>query len=141
MFERRMLRNLDWVLLVVTLLLIGLGMVSIFSATRTNTDLTDGDPGYFVKRQMLWALIGLLAMGFLIYIDYQYLGRAWRSLYAINLLLLLAVLQFGHSTGGAMRWIGIGSFRLQPSEFAKLVLIITLATYIYSHSDQIRRLR
>jgi rod shape determining protein RodA len=124
MFERRMLRNLDLRLLAAVLALMALSVVTIASATRTSGGAFFSQA---VRQQMLWILVGLLAMAVMIFIDPGDLSRLSVFIYVVNLLALLAVGFLGSSVLGAQRWIPIGPFRLQPSELAKVFLAITLS--------------
>lgn len=128
--ERRLLRNSDWLLLALACLLVGYGLIAIFSATQSDERLTRGDPFYFVKKQAIWFLLGLVMLAAAALMDYHSLKNYAREIYIGNLILLAAVLLIGREGGGAQRWMGIGSFRLQPSEIAKVAVIITMAAYL-----------
>jgi rod shape determining protein RodA len=128
--ERRLLRNSDWLLLGLACLLVGYGLIAIFSATQSDERLTGGDPFYFVKKQLLWFFLGLVVLGVTVLIDYHSLKNYAREIYLGNLILLVLVLFLGREGGGAQRWMGIGAFRLQPSEIAKVATIITMAAYL-----------
>ena len=139
MFERRLLKNLDLPLLAATLILIAYGLAMIYSASFTNRSLTGHDPFYFVKRQAIFLGIGLAGAAILAYADYQWFARLRRPIYAAMLAGLAAVLVWGNAAGGAARWISIGAFRLQPSEFAKLALVISLAAFLAGRVEVVRR--
>lgn len=135
--ERRLLRNSDWLLLALSCLLVGYGLVAIYCATQSDERLTGGDAYYFVKKQLTWFLIGLVALTVMTLFDYHWLANYAREIYIGNLILLTLVLFIGHESGGAQRWIGIGAFRLQPSEIAKVAVIIAMATYLARHRASI----
>jgi rod shape determining protein RodA len=122
--QRQLLKNLDVTLILTTLVLVGFGLVVIYSATNT---FVANDPLYQVKRQLLWVGAGLLAAIVVFQIDYQVFRKWAKIIYAANMLLLVGVLIIAPATQGAERWFEIGPARLQPSEFAKITLIITLA--------------
>jgi len=123
---RRMLRDLDWLLLAATLLLVAFGMVALASAT-----VSLGGPWSYIKTRLFHLAIALGAMVAVVLVDYRRLAGAYRFLYVGNLALLLAVLVIGVTRLGAQRWIPLGPFGgFQPSELAKIVLIITLARYL-----------
>lgn len=124
----RRLEQLDPFVLLATLLLIGYGLVMTYSATVEDRTL-GADAGAFLVRGIVWALLGIAVMAVGAFIDYRWLGAAAPVVYVMVLLLLLAVLVAGQSTLGAQRWIGIGGQRFQPSEFAKVGMIIVLAQY------------
>jgi rod shape determining protein RodA len=140
MFERRLLKNLDWPLIAAALGLVLYGMAMIYSASFTNRALTGGDPLHFVKRQALWLGLGLVGAAALAYVDYQALARFHRVIYSAVLGGLIAVLVLGNAAGGAARWIGAGAFSIQPSEFAKLGLVITLAALLARREQAMRRM-
>lgn len=139
MFERRLLKNLDLPLVAATLILVLYGLAMIYSASFTNRSLTGHDSFYFVKRQATFFGIGLAGAAVLAYTDYQWFARLRRPIYAAMLAGLAAVLVWGNAAGGAARWISIGAFRLQPSEFAKLALVITLGAFLAGRAEIIRR--
>ena len=132
MFDRRLLRNFDYTLVLVMLSLIGLGLLMIASASRSNAHSL-----IFVQKQATWAIIGLALFAFGLAIDYQMLLNAARNIYAVNLALLASVFFIGHAAKGAQRWISIGPFVLQPSEFAKLALIVTLSAFLVKNQESI----
>lgn len=128
--SRRYWRNFDIPLLLAALALTGLGMIAIYSASATRL-LNGGDsPFYYVKRQGLFALIGLIGMMLILSIDYRAWRRWSRNFYFLSLALLGAVLFIGKTTSGSQRWFKIGTFNLQPSEVAKILLILVLAHYL-----------
>jgi rod shape determining protein RodA len=129
MFERRMLKNLDWVLLVAVVLVVAFSLVVIASATHANLSERD-DPYYFVKRQTFLFVIGVIGLFFTLAIDYHTIASQATYLYFTNLALLASVLLLGNEAKGAARWIEIGPFPLQPSEPAKIIIIITLANLV-----------
>ncbi|MEX2355996.1 MAG: rod shape-determining protein RodA [Thermaerobacterales bacterium] len=135
--ERRYLRNLDFVLIGATVGLIGFGLVILASATQTElgtlTVLASwSDPSglSYLHRQVLWAGMGLVMMVMILMFDYRALLRWVPILYAGNLILLFMVLYMGRTAQGAQRWIPVGPFALQPSEFAKVIMIIVLAAVL-----------
>lgn len=141
MLDRRHLRNLDWglFLAVVTLMVISVIMVS--SATRQSP--VNGDPLYYAKRQLIWIILGLFVMAVIVMTDYLTLARLSNLIYLGNLGLLLAVLVpgIGHKALGAQRWIPLGFMQLQPSEIAKVSIIITFANYLRGREKKIESWR
>ncbi|HZK24257.1 MAG TPA: rod shape-determining protein RodA [Oscillospiraceae bacterium] len=123
MFDRRLLRNFDWLLLLTVCAIVAISLLIITSTTINIT----GDPLYFAKRQLIRFAVGFVAMLFILSIDYTYLHRFAPYIYLTVLALLIAVLFVGSDGGGAQRWIDLGFFELQPSEFAKLGIIISMA--------------
>ena len=136
MINFRLLRNSDATLWVCAGVLILIGFLSIYSSTfamlsrKAAIAAESGvDPLLFVKRHFVSFLMGAAGLSFFCYIDYNNLKKAAVPLYALMLVLLLAVLGMGFESYGAQRWLGIGPFSFQPSEISKLILIIALARY------------
>lgn len=123
----RLWRRLDaW--LVVTFLLLSLsGLVAIASATKFSVE--NRATWATVEHQALWIGIGIVVMSLAAAIDYRGLRRWGWPLYVAGLGLLAAVLAFGVSSRGAARWINLGPFTLQPAEFMKVILIVTLSAF------------
>ena len=117
--ERRLLKNLDFVMIAVALGIMAFGLVAIRSATAPSL--------YYVKRQLLNVALGWVAAAAVVSSDYTGWPRYSGLLYGFNLLQLLAVRFVGYEALGAQRWIKLGPFQYQPSEFAKIIIIITLA--------------
>lgn len=139
MLDRRHLRNLDWGLLIAVLLLMVISVAVVSSATRQTTS----DPLYFAKRQILWAAIGIVVIVGLLFFDYSLFGRMSNLIYLANLALLAAVMVpgVGHKELGAQRWINLGFMKLQPSELAKIAIIITLANFMRMRERKFESLR
>jgi rod shape determining protein RodA len=124
----RRLLELDWVLLLATLLLIGYGLVMGYSITVEDRTFS-GDIGQQMLRALLYAAVGLSAMAIVALVDYAWLGTFAPAFYVLTLVLLVAVLVAGQSTLGATRWYTIAGFKFQPSEFAKVFMILVLAKW------------
>ncbi len=125
MMKRRLIRNFDFYLLLAVIALCAVGTFTLYSATHGMEGLSD--PLFFVKRQLLFTGVGIALMLFICFIDYIDFSNWTGYLYAANLILLILVLVIGDVDKGAMRRIQIGFFDLQPSEIAKVIIIITLA--------------
>ncbi|EAX48105.1 rod shape-determining protein RodA [Thermosinus carboxydivorans Nor1] len=125
MLNRRLLKNLDYTVITVTVLLVMISLVIIGSATHINTP--SEDRYWYVQRQGLFALINFVLIFIMLHFDYKALSKYANILYVVNLVMLLAVMFVGTSALGAQRWIQIGPITLQPSEFSKLIMIISLA--------------
>jgi rod shape determining protein RodA len=130
--DRKEWRHFDFVLLVATLLLIAFGVAMIHSATQDTPDLKD-----LPFRQAVWALVGLVLLLFVAAIDYRFLEGLQKPLYVLIIVSLLLVLAVGQATHGAQRWISGSS--LQPSELAKVLIIVTLAQFLAQHEKDIGR--
>jgi cell division protein FtsW len=125
--------EIDYVLLSVILIFFGLGIVMVFSAS-INEGMKHDDPIYFLKRQVLWALISYVACALFIFIDYRMLERTIKlQVWVIIILLLLLFLPPLREAGivhPSRRWYRIFSSGFQPSEFAKIVLIVYLSSVL-----------
>lgn len=137
--ERRLLKSLDWGLIGLLFTLCLLGLLAVASATQFRVD--DRETWGFALRQAVWLAIGLGAIALSLTIDYHGLARWARPIYAVNLMLLLAVRLFGSEALGAQRWLRLGPVEIQPSEFAKVLLIITLASLLASRQGRMSRWR
>jgi cell division protein FtsW len=118
------------VLILVTLGLVAFGLVMVYSATSASAALANGDPAYYLKRQAIYALLGLVLMVALSRVDYRALRALAPALIVTSLVLLLAVLVLGRSANGARRWISFGPAAFQPSELAKVALAVWAAAYL-----------
>jgi len=123
-FDRRLFVHFNWALLLNVLAVIGISLVNLYSASHTGYF---GTPPYLKQIYYYLAGIGLILL--LIGLDYRFLLKANYLIYGTVLLLLLAATLFGKTTMGAQRWINLGVIKLQPSELAKLTMVITLASY------------
>ncbi|HET7559844.1 MAG TPA: putative lipid II flippase FtsW [Limnochordia bacterium] len=133
-------RKPDLILFAATVGLLVIGVVMVFSASYT-TGLADfNDPYHYIKRQAMWAVIGVVAMVFVTRIDYRkFRAFALPGLIAAMALLAL-VLVVGNEVAGAKRWFDFGPVGLQPSELAKLAVINFTAGYIATMRGRIRTL-
>ncbi|MGH3057713.1 MAG: putative lipid II flippase FtsW [Gaiellaceae bacterium] len=123
--------SLDYHLLVlVTLGLVAFGLVMVYSASSARATLAADDPAYYLKRQAVYALAGVVALALLSRIDYRRLRFAVAPLLLGSFALLVAVLVLGTPVNGARRWLALGPASLQPSELAKLALVLWLAAYL-----------
>ncbi|MGI6547097.1 MAG: rod shape-determining protein RodA [Bacillota bacterium] len=116
---RRMLKNLDFTMLVTAMAIMAFGVIVIWSASPAH-----------LHRQVIWVVLGLGLVAATLTINYSDLTRFANIIYVLNLGLLGAVAIAGRTGMGAQRWIAIGSFEFQPSELAKIAIIITLAAYL-----------
>lgn len=127
MLEKYHLRNYNFKLLLLVLFACIFGTLMINSADSS-----------YLKKQVLGMVVCLIGMIVLSLIDYKFIRKFRALLYVINLALLLAVLLFGTSANGAQRWLGSEDLiTVQPSEFAKIIMIICAAHYLTEHKDSI----
>lgn len=129
-FDRRLATHFDWLTLVFALAIIALSIVLLYSAT---SERTEGPTGMHLK-QLIWTGVGLVSLLLVLCIDYQTLCRHSYLLYAILLISLVVVLFFGRVVNGSQRWLVIGPWHIQTSEFAKPILILVLARYFAEHT-------
>lgn len=120
--RKKIFKNIEWGILICTILLILIGLVALFSATQ-NTEYEE------LKKQIMWLCISIPIFIVIIFIDYEIIAKASPVFYGIFLVLLVAVL-FTESVNGASSWFNIGPFSLQPSEFAKIFVIIMFASVV-----------
>lgn len=115
------------ILLTATLCLLALGAVMVFSASSTTRILQDGglsDSAFYLKRTLMFGAVGLLVMHLVARHGLTAIRRLTPALLAVSMFLLVAVLGIGSNVNGASRWIGGGSLQIQPSELAKVALIL-----------------
>jgi len=130
--DHRGLDNFDLRFLSLIFAILSIGVLSIYSVTHDQSG-----PGVpFYAKQLVWILVGAAAFLIMMVWDYHRLARLAYPAYAIILILLAFVLFEGKTSRGAQRWIPIGPFAFQPSEFAKLVLILVMAHY-YSKAPRV----
>lgn len=122
--------GIDIPFLVISLVLLAVGLIMMYSASYSWAIYKMGNPGYYINRQLIFAVLGLVAMVGIILFDYRVM-KFLLVLYApLVLVLLIMVFFVGLEGGGAQRWIGVGDlFTVQPSELAKLAVIWGLAQY------------
>ncbi len=126
--NKKYLKRLDFTMLIATAGILCMSLIIIGSATHINTP--SDERYWYVQRQGLFALANIAMAAFLMNFDYKMLQGYGNKLYIFNIVLLLAVMIFGHSALGAQRWIMLGPISIQPSEFSKLIMIISLATVL-----------
>jgi len=136
MFNLRLLKNFDWIIIVITLLLFSIGIAIIYSTTY---GMTGG--GKEAVQQGIFGGIGLLAFLVVAFFDYRTFRGTSGILYFITIALLAIVFFTGVTTMGATRWIDIGGFKFQPSEFAKLFMIIAMAKYFSDHAEDMHNFK
>ncbi len=144
--HKRLLKSLDYPLLISTIALLIFSLITIGSATFEYVGSSPLNPEKiqemniflrilhldysYVVKQAVWILLGLFAAMVLLYVDYEDIAKYSTHLYIFNLVMLVAVIFMGTTSLGAQRWIDIGPFSFQPSEFSKLIIIITFADFL-----------
>lgn len=128
-------RSWDWPLTGVTCALTAAGTLLVWAATEPSLRQSGQDPHTYLKKALLWAVLGLVLMFVTASIDYRRIRRWTPVIYVVSLLLLGAVLAIGQVVNGAKAWIALpGGFQVEPSEFAKLGLILS-AAYLISRRN------
>ncbi len=121
--------KLDWTVLLCTILLATISILTIYSASFSRTEDQESVNLDLVFRQAGWFALGFLIIAIMTSIDYHIISALAYPIYGVVMMALVMVLLFGERISGAQRWIRLGSFSLQPSELAKIVLILVMAKY------------
>ncbi len=133
----KVLRAIDKPFLVSLLSILLMGIIVLASA---NANMS-GDPLSYVKRQAVAILLGFMILVLGVRVDYSQLAKYDRIVYVVTLLLLAAVLVFGKEIRGTQGWIRVGSLSLQPSEIAKILIIIGFASFLEKRKDSLSTLK
>jgi len=131
----------DYSLLFFLFLLLGIGLVMLYSTSAYTATLKTGDSAYYLKRQIMAAGIGFVGLFFASNVDYHLWKKFTVGLYVASLVLCIYVQFFGTSVNNSSRWINIGGIQFQPSEFAKIAVILTLSSLICDHQEIFRNNR
>lgn len=118
---------IDFWILLPAVLLLGMGIIMVFSASALTSSYNYGDAFYFLKRQLIWAGLGLSGLFFAMQFEYTHLRRLAAPILGLAIVLLVLVLIIGVSVKGSSRWLGVGSLSFQPSETIKPAMVIFLA--------------
>jgi rod shape determining protein RodA len=121
------LRSLDWILLLGVAGLVAVGLWAISGVTRF--DVT-GSPDYYLKRQIVYVCVGAVALLIGLVVDPDFYRRFWRPIFFGTVGVIAVVLLIGRAARGSTRWIDVGFFTFQPSEFGKLLFVLAIAGFI-----------
>lgn len=130
-------------LIIITLTLLAVGLIMVYSASAIWANFKFDDSLFFAKRQLLFAGIGVIAMFFIMNIDY-WTWKSWAKMILIIcfvLLVLVLIPGIGMERNGSRSWIGVGAFSIQPSEFIKLAMIAFLAKFLSEQQKHITTLK
>ena len=130
MLKRYRLRDFDFKLVILIVILTVIGILAVGSAKQSDQE-----------KQILGFVMGIFIMLIISLIDYSFILKFYWVLYALNLVLLLMVQLIGDKSGGAQRWVTIAGIRFQPSETAKIILILFFAQYIMKHRESISKFK
>lgn len=129
----------DSVLAAVVVALVGFGVVMVYSASAVEAAVKDHDPQFYLKRQVAYAVAALAAMWGASRFDYHRLYKlTYPVLALVGVMLVLCVAGFGHSGGGAARWLTLGPVHVQPAEMAKVALVIWLAYSLAKKAERVK---
>lgn len=131
-------KKYDYSLIFVVAIAVIFGAMMVFSSSVIMADVRWSSPYMFFMKQMIWVVIGFAAMAVTtFFIDYSFYRKYSKVLYGIALVAVIAVLIFGVTRGGAKRWFSLGFATVQPSEIAKIAMIIIMADFIERKKDLI----
>ncbi|SFL38675.1 cell division protein FtsW [Paenibacillus sp. 1_12] len=131
----------DFLLLFLAISLVGFGLMMVFSSSSAYALYKYDTMWYFTKKQIIFSFVGLLLMIILMNVPFHIFKRLSRPLLLISIILLILVLVLGVQINGAKRWIGYGSFGIQPTEFVKLSIVIFLSALISKKREKIREFK
>lgn len=131
----------DYILLVATILLVAFGILMVYSASYYSAELHYGDDMFFAKKQIIGAVIGLVCMIAISFVNYNILQklRWWAMAISIVLLAVVFIPGLGVTNYGATRWINLGITTIQPSEIAKFGFVIFAAAYLSKNYDKVKK--
>lgn len=128
----------DFTLFLTVLVLLAMGITMVLSASSPSALATTGSSYTYVKKQLVSAVIGVIAMLFLSKVDYRFYKRFGKISYIISIILLVLVLVVGVTRNDAKRWINLGFTTFQPSEFVKFFIILFYAAILSENKDKLK---
>jgi rod shape determining protein RodA len=139
MARKAPIRHLDPTLLLMTLALSAYGALMIFSSTASKQEAAGADPALFMKRQIAYIVAGVVALLVVSFFDYRHVRALAPVIYGMTVLALILVLTpLGDVQNNARSWFNFGLFQIQPSEFAKLALIVAMAAWLAERKGDVR---
>ncbi len=126
----------DFILVLATVIVAGIGLVMVYSATRGSLLALGDDPHLYLKKQALFVVLGVIVMVIFAVFDYRRLEPVAIPLYVLSVVALLGVMAVGSHAQGAQRWFSLGPIQIQPSEFAVIGLILGVAAYCDRRHDE-----
>ena len=132
--------TMDGTLLAIVLILAGIGLVILYSTSAYNGEVKFHDAFYYLKKQVFAVIIGLVMMMVVANLDYHIWERLAGAGYLASIALSVMVLLFGKEYNGSKRWLSLGPFSFQPSEFAKVALILFLAWIVTRNAGKMGKL-
>lgn len=134
--NRKLLRQLDYEILIIAVCIVIFGALNIYSAKRF-----DGTGFTYMKLQLTWLIVGLVAVYFILLIDYIFIANYVKIMYWASITMLLLTNFAGHTAKGATAWIKLGNRAIQPSEFAKIAMILMLAKKLEDMEGEINNIK
>ncbi|MBF1050762.1 MAG: putative lipid II flippase FtsW [Peptostreptococcaceae bacterium] len=133
--------KIDWSILIIVYILVFIGILMIFSASSVQAQILNNSSTHFLKKQCIYVFLGTIALIIVSNIDYRIYKKNVFLIYFINIVLLVLTLSpLGVTRNDAQRWIGVGNFTLQTSDFTKIAMIITTAFFIDKYREKISTL-
>ncbi len=135
--------GMDLVFMILVFCLLGFGLVMVASSSYVSALHNEGDSYYFIKRQLLYAVVGVVAMFLASRLNYNSIRRftPWFLMISVLLLILVLIPGIGLKINGARRWLGFGGFTFQPSELAKLAIILIFASYMAANHNEMKKFK
>ena len=133
--------GVDRIFLIIVVLLLCYGSVMVFSSSYVFAKVRMHDSLWFVKKQIFFAIVGIIVMMIVSFIDYGFIKKFTVPIFAASFLMLAAVPFIGQSNKGATRWLKVGPIQFQPSEIMKFALVLLLASYISFFSSKIKQFK
>jgi rod shape determining protein RodA len=127
-------RRLDWILVGSVVALIAYGLWAIAGITRHDVP---GNPHYYVVRQGIFVAVGIVALIAALAVDPDWYRRRWRPIYGGTIAVMALVILYGAERHAAKRWLNLGFFRFQPSEFGKVLFVLALAGFVAARTKQL----
>jgi rod shape determining protein RodA len=132
---RRKAARLDWILVLASAALLALGALLVWSATANRADLTDGDPGSYLKKQLVNIAIGVVLAVMVAATDHRWVRILAPLVYLASVIGLALVLVMGSTINGSRSWIVLGGLSVQPAEFAKLAVVVGMALLVAERTE------
>ena len=134
-------RPFDFILFITILILLSIGIIMVLSASSPKALSEDGDSYSYVRRQAILAIIGIGLMLIISRIDYKIYSRFANIAYIGSIIILISTKFLGSSSKGAERWLNLGFVKFQPSEIAKIALIIFYAAWLTKNRDKLKEFK
>lgn len=133
--------DIDFPMLTACLLLMGIGLVMIASASSAVADTNTGNTFHYFTRHMVYIVIALIAGGLTLFVPMSVWQRysGWLLVLAFIVLILVLIPGIGREVNGSRRWIGVGAFNIQPSELAKLFMVIFIAGFLVRRKEEVKQ--